>query len=324
MSLEEDIIDNPINKSNLKELLTSFDRDLFVPFVGAGPSTVLGAANWKELFSKLCSVLGAKRVIRKRFPNGTIDYPTSFSRLYHRVKDKSKFYSELFKIIEPTNSTASFFHVRLVQAFSSYITTNYDSPIEEAFNNEYRDRKLKNHYFSCYGLKKLDDGAVYLHGHKDINFCIIKSEDYDYFYPSIGINSGGIPILEEFLTEVFTKKSIIFVGVSFDDKYVDNYFRYIAARETLRYPHYWLLSESAESYRAIEQKSNELRKRKDFGEAEDVLSKFYTGELNIKPIVYKDVNNESYHVFSQRLFERLIELKPINTASKEIGGTPVR
>ena len=320
MLLEDSIIDNPINKSNLQELLTSFDRDLFIPFIGAGPSIILGEPDWNDLFLKLCKALNTKNVKRKKHPDGSIDYPVSFSRLFDRSQDQSKFYSELFKIVEPTKTSATFFHKRLVQAFGSYITTNYDSPIEEAFLDTYPDRKLLKQYFSCYGLHNIDDCIIYLHGHKDINFCIIKSEDYNYFYPSIGDKSSGIPILEDFLTEVFTKRSIIFVGFSFNDKYIEKLIRYIHTRETLRYPHYWLLSESLESYGSIKQKSDELRKSGDVKKAEYVLLQFFSGQMNIKPIVYK----QDYHIFTEKLFQKLGESKPVDTTPGEIGGTPVR
>jgi hypothetical protein len=318
MLLEDSIIDNPINKRNLQDLLVSFDRDLFIPFIGAGPSIILGEPDWNDLFLKLCKALNAKNIKRKKHPDGSVDYPVSFSRLFYGSQDQSKFYSELFKIIEPTKTSATFFHKRLVQAFGSYITTNYDSPIEEAFVDTYPDRKLIKHYFSCYGLNNIDGCIVYLHGHKDINFCVIKSEDYNYFYPSIGDKSGGIPIVEDFLTEVFTRRSIIFVGFSFNDKYIEKLLRYIHARETLRFPHYWLLSESLKSYESIKQKSDKLKSSGDIKQAEYVLSQFYSGQMNIKPIVYK----EDYHIFAEKLFQKLGELKPVDTTPGVISGIP--
>ncbi len=319
MSLEEIIIDNPLNKKNLNELLDSYDRDLFVPFIGAGPSTVLGEPDWKGLFSKLRKSLGAKYVRSKKLPDGSIDYPVAFSKLFQQAPDQEKFYPELFKIIEPTKTSATFFHLKLVKAFDSYITTNYDSSIEEAFNEAHPDRKLNKQYFSSYKLDKMHNCIVYLHGHKDINFCIIKSEDYDYFYPSIGGNSGGIPILEDFLTEVFTKRSIIFVGFSFDDKYITKLFQHIAANGTQSFFHYWLLKESSEAYSIMEKESHALRKRGNVSEAESVQSKFYAGELNIKPIIYRG----EYHIFSQRLFEKLLESKSTDITPGNIGGIPV-
>lgn len=318
--LEDYIIDHPINKSNLQELLASFDRDLFIPFVGAGPSTVLGEPEWKDLFIKLCKALNVKHVKRKKQPDGSVDYPKSFSRLFSIAQEQSKFYPELFKIIEPTKTSATYFHRRLVQAFDCYITTNFDSPIEVAFSDTYPDHKLIKQYFSCYGLKNIDNSIVYLHGHKDINFCIIKTEDYNYFYPSIGDEPDGIPILEDFLTEVFTRRSIVFVGFSFSDKYIEKLLRYIHARNAPRHPHYWFLSESFESYKSIKQRSDKLKKDGDIIKAEHIMAQFYSGQMNIKPIVYKQEN----HVFLDNLLHKLSESKPVDTTPGEISGTPVR
>ena len=62
--LEDYIVDNPLNKSNLDALINSFKKELFVPFVGAGPSTVLGLPDWKGLLTNLCTEFNLKNFRR--------------------------------------------------------------------------------------------------------------------------------------------------------------------------------------------------------------------------------------------------------------------
>jgi hypothetical protein len=54
-------------------LLYSFKKESFVPFIGAGPSTVLGAADWEKLLADLCksSSLTSFKKTRK---DGKVDY----------------------------------------------------------------------------------------------------------------------------------------------------------------------------------------------------------------------------------------------------------
>ncbi|HDH04859.1 MAG TPA: hypothetical protein ENH01_03980 [Nitrospirae bacterium] len=317
MKFDDLYVNDPRNISNLKDLTDSFAKDLFVPFIGAGPSTTLGEPNWSDLFDQLCKALNVKNVRKSKLSNGTVDYPKTFSRLFNKNLDKNRFYEKLFEVIEPKKTSATWFHKRLVQVFDSYITTNYDSPIEEAFIDVHPKRNLKKQYFSCYGLNNISNCIVYLHGHKDINFCIIKSDDYDYFYPSIS-KKPGIPIVEDFLTKVFTERSVIFIGFSFKDKYIEEFLRSLNLSTQLRYSHYWIISESAEIYKEIDEKVKKHMKRGENFEADNELNNFYNGKMNIKPIVYKD----KWDIFPQRLFEKLVETNPVAIKPGVISAMP--
>ena len=101
--LEDYITDNPFNKDNLSTLIKSFNRETFVPFVGAGPSTILGEPGWKELLNNLCNAFGFK-IRRTKLPNGKADYPKTFSNLYKKIGDEGgepeqirRIVGELFK-----------------------------------------------------------------------------------------------------------------------------------------------------------------------------------------------------------------------------------
>lgn len=315
-SLEDYIIDNPLNKENLHTLISTFEKDSFVPFVGAGPSTTLGAPNWKKLIDDLSKTFGIKIKPRKR--DGKVDYPKAFSNLYKKLDNKKQFYNKIFENLWPTKTTVTGFYLRLVDLFYAYITTNYDSPIEIAYQNQH-NTELKKYFFSCYEMSNFKDCIVYLHGHEDINFCIIKTEDYDYFYPTVS-KKNGIPVLEDFLSEIFSKKSVIFAGFSFDDLYIEQFIRLLNAVEPFKNCHYWLLSESARVFSEIKQRVHQFNQigRSDKGTLE--MTKFFNGTTNIKPIVYK----ADFDIFIEKLFQRLIESLPTTIEPRETTGVPVR
>ena len=320
--LETYIVENPLNKSNLDKLIGSFKKESFVPFIGAGPSIVLGSPDWKDLTTNLCTTFSLKHFTKVTYADGRVDYPKTFSSLFKKLNatgvTAEQFYEKLFDCLKPTKTEATWFHLKLVKLFDAYITTNYDSPIEKAFEEHYRKTPTK-YYFSCYGINNFKNCIVYLHGHKEINFCIIKTEDYDYFYPTVS-KKAGIPILQEFLSEIFKKKNVIFVGFSFDDVYFEKFISHLHTMEPYRNCHYWLLSETAEAFIKIMQKAEEYRKLGSFDKATDEISNFFGGKMNIKPIVYK----EGAHIFIELLFGKLMESLPAVITPGGVSGVPVR
>ncbi len=106
--LEQYIYDNPLNKSNLKTLINSFDKDSFVPFIGAGPSTVLGAPDWDDLITKLCTSFSLKKFRKTKHDNKSVDYAKTFSKLFSKLKKRGitniEFYNKLFDCMKPSET----------------------------------------------------------------------------------------------------------------------------------------------------------------------------------------------------------------------------
>jgi hypothetical protein len=314
--LDDYVIDNPSNKDNLNNLLRSFDKESFIPFIGAGPSAVLGASDWGELTDNLCKDFHIN--IKKKKLDGKVDYPKIFSNIYKKLSNKNQFYNKLFENIRPTKTEITGFHISLVELFNVYVTTNYDNPIEVAFKRQH-NKELQKYFFSCYGINNLKNCIVYLHGHKDIDFCIIKKEDYDYFYPTIS-NKNGMPIIEKFLSEVFTNKSIIIAGFSFDDLYIYKYLNYLYANNPFKEFHYWLIDESFPIYAGVIQRACEYRESGHDDKADNVISEFFQGKINIKPIVYRS----NQHIFIEKLFQKLKETLPVSSELVKANGIPAR
>jgi len=297
MELDNYIIDHEINKENFNRLIEQFDKKNFIPFIGAGPSVPTGEPNWDELFKRMKQSLKI-RVNRSKYSDGSYNYPKSFSKLFKKMNDKSKFFEEVFRNIEPTETSYTAFYIHLVNTFDSYITTNYDTPIEQAYLNQ-KGQKIRRYFFTCYDLQNLSNSIVYLHGHKDINFAILKEEDYDYFYPTVSKKSG-IPILEDFLEKVYTKNTMIFIGFSFTDRYTLKFFEYLATKHKSR-NHFLLTWEMDRFYSAHQKRAEEYKKIGEKERAKEEEQKYYQDfiRLNIYPIVYKR------NIFVERLLEKL-------------------
>jgi len=287
MSIRKRLVGD-LSMENFENLIATFDKGTFVPFVGAGPSEVLGVPGWKELFKKMTDSLNLKTKLRKD-SEGNPDYPGAFSRLYKRNPDD--FFEKLFENVKLTKSRFSGLHQTIWKVFGLCITTNFD----DAFRNAYTaykssgtEVKLKEYCFNWVEMNNFENSIIYLHGHKDINFAIVKKEDYDYFYPSIN-QTNGIPILENFLKEIYYHKTIIFIGFSFSDHYISKFFLNLAKKGGEDRKHFWVTSDDCFSHKETKKK---------------ILNFYeYWKELNVFPIVY----NHGYHRFVEELIEFLGE-----------------
>ncbi len=302
MNLETYLVKNNFNKENFDKLIEIFNKEEFIPFVGAGSSVPMGGPDWLDLLKKMQNSAGIE-IRPKKDSIGNINFPKYFSRLFKKMKDQSSFYSQLFKSVEPTETGSTEFHVHLVSTFYAYITTNYDTPIERAYKKEKR-QEIKKHFFSCYKLDNLKDSVVYLHGHKDIGFAIIKEEDYRYFYPSVNeTSSAGIPILESFLEQVYVGKKIIFIGFSFNDQYVAEFIKLLGLKykDKRDIIHFLLIKNNATSYLKYQEMAGKYRQEGQLGMANEAESKFFQNfmSINIYPIVYTE------NIFVERLLEKL-------------------
>lgn len=315
----EYLIDNEINKNNLELLTNEFNKNDFIAFIGAGCSTPLGEPDWGDLFKQLRKKYQVKTRLTKN--SYFYDFPNSFSRLHKTVQNGNNFFKDIFDILQPKITGGTFLHLRIVDAFDSYVTTNYDSPIEIAFFNQEKNEIKKNYFFCPYPEKNLNRSITYLHGHKDINFIIIKKEDYDYFYPTVS-SKNGIPVLESFLEYLYTKKVIVFLGFSFSDLYLTTFLEHLVKSEDIsKKKHFLLMSNNSYWYRKNAKIVDEYKKVGQILEIQKRENEFYTSfrdRFNIYPIVY------TQHIFLERLLG-LLSKKGAQIELKEypISGEPV-
>lgn len=297
MELLNYLIDNRINKDNFRKLNNQFKTENFVPFLGAGLSIPTGEPDWENLLKKMQSSTSVKIRLQKDV-NGNVNYPRCFSNLYRKMENKLNFYSHLFKHTEPTETSYTACHREIVSIFNSYITTNYDSIIEQVFEKD-KNQKIKRHFFSNYDIGNLDNSIIYLHGHKCINYAILKEEDYDYFYPTVS-RKNGIPIVESFLENIYKHKTLLFIGFSFSDKYIYSFLQYLASKNKEK-THFALINKNTSIYSEYKSRSHEYRKLGEKSKARKEENKFYESltDLNIHSIVYNQ------NIFIEKLLEKL-------------------
>jgi len=269
-SFNDYLVDNEINKRNLNLLIKEFKKEVFIPFIGAGCSLPLGEPDWENLFKKL-RMKYKLRVKLSRDKDGLVNFPRLFSKIYSRLPNNNNFYKDIFEILRPTVTTGTFLHIYLIRAFDSYLTTNYDTPIEEAYYLHKKVRLKKYYLFCPMPDINFKNCIVYLHGHRDINFAIIKEEDYKYFYPSIS-GMPGAPLLESFLEYILQKKKIIFIGSSFSDKYLVSFLK---LKNRIN-KHFLLIDNSTDRYQAYIKVVEEYKSKNELEKAKEQENKFYS------------------------------------------------
>jgi len=326
-SVKEDfrkwLVDDLPCKQNFEELIATFDKGTFVPFIGAGPSSKLGPPDWDGLFKEMNKPFNLDEPTEKNS-----DYPEAFSCLYKEFKkiskDSSDFFKKLFEIVELKQTRFHPLYLRIWRFFKLCVTTNFDDAIRNAYTeytkikNSKTKIKLREYYFHLVKMDNFENSIVYLHGHKNINFAIIKKEDYDYFYPSVS-QRDGIPILEKFLERIYKEKTIIFMGFSFSDYYVRKFLLYLAKNEKeLRRKHFWITDDTCFYTDKNLKKPEEYRRKEEREEAKkEILNLYkYWEEFNIFPIVY----DHAYNIFVEELIELVGEQQKIIKEGPTLNG----
>lgn len=298
LHLENILLDIEENKENFSLLTKSFNKNDFVAFLGAGILSVIkGVPDAKELYLELKKKYGLKRK-----GEGT---PVDFSYLYNKCRQKEDFYKDIFALVtsfwkKTRGSRAS---ELISNAFDCFVTTNYYDPIEGI------NEKIGKYFFVFPDLSKQRNSITYLHGHHEIGFGVVKKDDYRFFYPSLYNNNKGVPVLENSLHHLFTKKRVVFFGCRLEDDLRD-YLKGLSNKidkddiaKNLKKEdvneHFWIIDDSVVG-------KNKSKKK---AEIRDLEKTFFEGYLDIKvrPIVYA----EGHHYFVEDLCKVLSEKKPI-------------
>lgn len=305
------------SKENLEQLFNMYNRTNMVSFIGAGTSKPLGIPDWEPLMNDLCAKAEIKG-FNGELPNAQKEWPQFAQDIYDYLKEHG--YSDhYFKtilsnmILKITSTTATL--ENLVLALDVHLTTNFDKSIQAAYDhlNDLSDRSdspslkksYKSYYLPDFDVPRMTDVSLiyYLHGSIDRGNYILTKTDYDTFYPSIsGCKELANCQLENFLKDRYRYNSIIFLGFSFDDCYVREFFERVAKdidRE----------QKIATDFYSQSRKVYEKRSIKHFlvinaGVLADKLGIDIHDEfeaMNIYSIIYKD----GQHIFLEKLFQNL-------------------
>ena len=199
-------------------LVDAANEQKLVLFLGAGVSAGAGMPTWNNIVCDLLNEkadhiknaklllanLEAKLLSPLEILDKLIDYK---SLIYGHFESKLKELkeSELHKLMGSTTS--------------KFITTNFDKLIEHNCSLACVIDQTSSH-----NLRKLDSFDSYvlkIHGDiSHIDHCVIFSRDYDNVY-----NSSSLATFQ--LGKIVTQNKCIFIGFSFDDPYVSNFFKHI-------------------------------------------------------------------------------------------------
>jgi len=325
-NLEDSLYKHESNKENFDSLIETYTRDanIFVAFLGSGIGSALKEVpDNQELYDKQCE--------RHKFvgKSDSDEGPQLFNDLYDYVEHKEMFDQEIFQLVTPRDTSGTATHSQIARAFNCFVTTNFYDPIEKIFEDrqeemEKKPDKLSAHYFSF-----PEDNAkftlTYLHGHKRIGFCILRQNDYRYFYPSLYEKRAGVYAVENSLRHIFTKRIVVFLGCSLEP-HLKNFFEYLSKkvekdRKSITSDllirevktHYWITSDSQ-----IRQFLNGVPDH----EQNSYKLKYFDNfrKINIRPIVYV-----GDHIFIEDLCKTLArKLKSSITSPTSIHDDPSR
>jgi hypothetical protein len=225
--IKEDIIDIPECQENLNKFKDTFIKNEFVSFIGAGTSRLTGIPQWHDLIDELCKLANIQ------FDRENDDVPEKASKVKSMLKTQGKlndYYRYLENKMKGISTRGLKFHAKVVDVFDKHITTNFDlkaySHYIEKVSNSDCCQSIPNLNFStfCDGKQPF----AFLHGHIGCKFVILEKEIYDHYYPNAS-GEWGSKEIELFLYNVCRKFSIVFLGISFNDKYLFQTFRKIAS-----------------------------------------------------------------------------------------------
>lgn len=209
--------------SNIPQsLIDKIKKRKVVIFVGAGLSVNAGLPNWNDLLIKILKSISVRE-------NKSDGYISSLEQnLFEPIEilkkieiHKSYVIEEFEKIMRSYNEVEpTSIHKKLSQISSKIITTNYDELIEKSdsrldkitYYNEYKTARI--HEYENYVFK--------IHG--DLNEpdkCILFPSQYDEIYNE----NENLNIFD--LKKIISEKSLLFIGFSLNDPYVNYVFDYV-------------------------------------------------------------------------------------------------
>lgn len=188
-------------------------------FIGAGFSKSAGFVDWKNLLRSIAEDLGLD--VDKEY-----DLVSLAQYCYNKYGNRSLINDTIFNEFSKDKDIDENHKIIARLPILTYWTTNYDSLIEDALNEEKRivDIKYNNKQLSL--TKPHRDAIVYkMHGDKNNpDEAILIKDDYEQYYknhaPFITALSGDL-----------ISKTFLFVGFSFSDPNID----YILSRVRIEY-----------------------------------------------------------------------------------------
>lgn len=268
--IESDIFDLDCCRDNLKKLKECFDKNSFVPFVGAGTSEITGVPSWKELVCAICEKAGISFSDEDNLLKKASEAKKTLKKA-GKIDDYYKCIEEQLK--KGTKAVAGDFHIKLAKMFDRFISTNFDPKVLRQYSQN--SEKSMVNTLPQLEFEKFSDGSkpfAFLHGYPVDKLIVFEEEIYDHYYPSVSKEWGNNQI-EEFLKKACQRYSIIFFGFSFQDQYLFQTFKKIADELKVgkgNFPSHFLIVD--ESVLPVKVTEDILSNRKDKNRSSDPIN----------------------------------------------------
>lgn len=212
---------------NLPEIPTNLSEKIksgnIVLFVGAGLSMAAGYPDWFNLTINILEGLKDKEKKAEGYINALQNRLFEPIDILGKLEPVKSFAIEAFDIEmkKYSNAEPSTLHKKLPNISTKIITTNFDNLLEKCHPSF-----EKVTYYNNFKLAKISDYSSYIFKiHGDINEpdkCILFPSEYNILYN----HSDKTSIFE--LKKIFSDRSILFVGFSLTDPYLNYIIDYIS------------------------------------------------------------------------------------------------
>lgn len=209
-------------KSIKEELINKISQNSIVIFVGAGLSINAGFPSWRALVESILDGLAPKEPKSGKYKQALKDdlfTPVEvLSKISYLREASIEILEKHIRHLDGKSPLSS--HFKLGEISNNIITTNYDNLLEKAlpeyeqivYSNEYKVAKLSQ--YSKYIFK--------IHGDiHEPNKCILFPTEYDKLY-TLDEKTSTFE-----LKKIISDKSILFIGFSLTDPYINNVFDFI-------------------------------------------------------------------------------------------------
>lgn len=206
-----------------KQLIKKIQQNNVVIFVGAGLSIQAGFPNWIELVEKILDGIADRESKSQKYKEALKDELFSPLEILTKI---SGFRENSIEILEKEirkHDCINFnpIHLKLGQLSKNIITTNYDELIEKALPDF--EKIVYSNEFKLAHLSQYPKYIYKIHGDiHEPNKCILFPSEYENLY-----TIEEKPSIFE-LKKIISDKTILFIGFSLTDPYINYILDYIS------------------------------------------------------------------------------------------------